>query len=266
MSVIISSDLVLSPDPGTEPLNFARIGYKKISGVITASTTDVGFNASNPDNEMTYSYWKPTTMPATWEIDTTSASDVNYMAIAAHTCGTDQASVKAEYWSGSVWVEIDEVLPADDAPLMFLFNTETRTKYRFTFTGSTAPRIGVIYMGVTLDMQRGIVGGEPLVTLNRQTAVRPIKSEGGQWLGRSIIRKGSTSSYEWQALDPDWYRANFDPFVEHARTKPFFLAWNPEDYSTEIGYLWTSQDINPSLMGVRDYMSVGFTVEGLGND
>lgn len=266
MAIIISSDLVLAAGVTEEPLNHARIGYKKISGTITASTTEVGASASAPDNEMTYSFWQPTTMPATWEIDTTGGTDVNYMAIAAHTCGTDQASVKAEYWNGSAWIEINEVLPGNDAPLVFMFDKVTQTKYRFTFTGSTAPRIGVIYMGMTLDMQRGLSSGEPLITLNRRTVKRPTMSEGGQFLGTSIIRKGSMASYGWVAIEPDWYITNFDPFVDHARTKPFFMMWNPQDYPNQVGYVWTDQDINPSLMGVRDYMSVSFAAEGLGND
>jgi hypothetical protein len=266
MAVIISSDLVLTPDVGTEPLTHARIGYKKITGTITASTTDVGFSAESPDNEMTYSFWKPTSMPATWEIDTTTAADVNYMAIAAHTCGTDQSSVKAEYWDGAVWQEINEVLPPNDAPLVFLFNTKTRTKYRFTFTGSTAPRIGVVYMGQTMDMTRGLTGGRPLITLQRKTISRPVSSEGGQWLGRSVVRKGATATYNWTALEHDWYVSDFDPFVEHSESKPFFVIWNPQDYPTEVGYVWTTQNIDPSLMGVRDFMQVSMNCEGLGYD
>jgi hypothetical protein len=268
MSVIISTDLILTPGPATEPLGHARIGYKKITGTIAASTFEAGFPASDADNEMTYNHWKPTAMPATWEIDAGSSVDANYIGIAAHTCGTDQTTVIAEYWDGAAWQTISSTLPAlnDDSPIMFIFNTLTRTKYRVRLTGSTTPRIGVIYMGVTLDMMRGIYGGHSPITLSRMTETRPVKSEGGQFLGRSIIRKGSFGSWSWNHLTPGWYRLNFDPFVEHARIKPFFIAWRPGSYPNEIGYCWTNDDIKPSNMGLVDLMEVSFSAEGLAVD
>lgn len=266
MAIIISTDLILT-SPSVSLAN-ARIGYKKITGTIAASTFEAGFPASDADNELTYNHWKPTAMPATWEIDAGGSVDANYIGIAAHTCGTDQATVIAEYWDGAAWQTINSTLPAlnDDSPIMFIFSDLTRTKYRIRLTGATEPRIGVIYMGVTLDMQRGLSGGNPDPSLNRKTVISPNVSEGGQFLGRSIIRSGSRAGWSWTALEPVWYVANFDPFVEHARTKPFFIAWRPIDYPDAIGYMWTQNDINPTNMGVRDFLAVSFNAEGLGVD
>lgn len=265
MAVVISSALVAS---ATVPIANARIGYRKITGTITASTAASGFAASNADNEMTYSFWKPTAMPATWEIDAGTAVDVDYFGIAAHTCGTDQATVYVEYWDGTAWVEIDNTLPGDDSPLMFLLTGKFASKYRVRVTGTTAPRIGVIYIGETLAMQRPIADSHSPINLSRKTVTSTNLSENGQWLGRSIIRKGSATNYQWKNLTSTWYRANFDPFVEHARTKPFFLAWHPEEYPSDVGYLWLppGQDIQPSYQGQRDFISVGFPALGYGND
>ena len=87
--------------------------------------------------------------------------------------------------------------------------------------------------------------------------------EGGQWLGRSIIRKGVTTSYQWRHLKAAWYRQYFDPFVKSARTTPFFIAWRPETYPNEVAYAWAKSDIRPSNMGIRDFMEVTLSVEGL---
>lgn len=264
MAVVISDSITLSAL--TQPLTHARIGYQKISGTITASTAASGFAASNADNELTYSFWKPTALPATWEIDIGSAETVNYFGIAAHTLGTDQAEIFAEYWDGSSWTEIDSVLPGDDRPIMFIFDDKFASKYRVRVIGSTSPRIGVIYIGESLAMQRAIYGGHSPLNLSRNTVVRPTISERGQWLGRSIIRTGSSTSWDWRNLTALWYRANFDPFVEHARTKPWFIAWRPATFSEEVGYCWTRNDIQPSNQGVRDLMDVSLTAEGLGID
>jgi hypothetical protein len=92
--------------------------------------------------------------------------------------------------------------------------------------------------------------------------IRPNKSERGQWLGRSIIRGGSAGSWSWRHLKADWYRTYFDPFVESARTQPFFIAWRPETYPV-AAYCWTEGDITPSNMGVKDFMQVTLEAEGL---
>ena len=264
MSVTISPSLYITA-PAVS-LSNARIGWKKLTGTITASSSAGGFPASDADHEMTYNAWKPVTLPATWELDCTTSKSANYIGLAAHTLGDSATTVYAEYWSGSAWVEIDSQLPGDNSPIMFLFETELRTKYRIRLTGATVPKIGVIYIGETLDMQRGLSGGNPHITLSRVTRITNSSSETGQFLGRTTIPMGSTAAWSWSALEPDWYRANFDPFVVHARSKPYFIAWRPLEYPTEIGYCWTAEDIRPTNMGVRDYLSVSLNGEGLGVD
>jgi len=266
MAVVISNNLVLLDRFTGEPLNHARIGYAKIAGTITASSSAPGYPASDADYEMTYNYWKPQTMPANWEVNPGGNTACTYMAIAAHTFGTDGTTVSAQFWNGTQWVTLASSSPlaGDDSPIMFIFSELAATKYRIYISGSTSPRVGVIYIGKTLDMQRAIYGGNSPITLSRETVTRPTISERGQWLGRSIIRAGSTGSWSWQNLKAAWYRANFDPFVEHARTKPFFIAWRPETFPDEIAYCWTDSDISPTNQGVADFMSVTLNAKGLG--
>lgn len=267
MAVVLSPALVTNPALTDQPLFYPRIGWQKITGTISASSASAGYPAANADDPLTYNYWKPTALTATWEIDASQPTEANYIGIAAHTCGTDQATVTAQYWDGSAWQTLASSLPAsgDDSPIMFLFGQQNATKYRISLSGSTAPRIGVIYVGKTLDMPRGLAGGQPLITMQRKTTIQPNVSESGQFIGRSITRGGSTATYNFEGLNPDWYRSDFDPFVESARTDPFFIAWNPVSYTNEIGYVWTNQDIRPSFQGSL-YLQVGFSVEGLGVD
>jgi hypothetical protein len=93
MAVVISSSFALSETVVT-PLTHARIGYSKVTGTITASSEDSGFPASAANNEMTYSWWKPAAMNAYWQIDLSTAEDVNYFGISAHTLGSDGVEVR----------------------------------------------------------------------------------------------------------------------------------------------------------------------------
>lgn len=297
MPVIVSPALAAA-ESFAFPLTHARIGYQTFvpDSTITASTEAAGFPASAVALSMTYEKWKPTALPATIEFVLPADSDSDYVGIAAHTLGSAGCTVAVEYaysltegetaffqshneldggpslsmdFAAQEYELLEEsytaaetIAPSDDSAIMVLVKETMARYWRLTITGSTIPEIGVVYIGKVLAMQRMIYGGHSPGTLSRQTDIRPTRSEGGQFLGRSIIRQGLATSFQWENLKAQWYRDNFDPFVEAARTAPFFIAWRPEDFPREVIYCWTSSDISPSNQGVKDFMSVGFSAQG----
>ena len=264
MSVVFSPSLVMSPvDPDAPDLTHARIGYAKLSGAITASTSSGGFPASAADNALTYSFWKPLTLPATWEMDYGEDALIDYVGIAAHEFGDNGNTVTLQAWDGASWVPIASASPIDSSPIMFIFDEIFVSKIRLSISGGTAPRVGVIYTGTSLVMERAIYEGHSPITLASVTNYTTNISESGQWLGRSIKSQGMATSYQWSNLTAAWYREYFQPFVASVKTQPFFIAWRPETFPDEIGYCWTKQDIKPSNAGGRDLMSVTLNAEGL---
>ena len=264
MAIVISSDLVLNQELIEFPLTHARIGYRRISGSVGASSETAGSPASAANNPLTYTFWQPASVTATWEIDAGSPQSVDYLGIAAHTIADNNNSVAAQYWNGSTWVTLLDTNPGDNRPIMLLFEGVTAQRFRVLITGGTPPRIGVIWFGLSLAMERPIYGGHSPINLARQTVTKNNVSERGQWLGRSIVRSGSAASFQWQNLTADWYRANFDPLVKHLRTEPAFIAWRPLSFPSETAYIWTNEDIAPSNTGTRNLMSVSLNAEGLG--
>lgn len=272
MAVVFSDALVLQIDTTPELSGkFARIAWDKEEPLTTQASSEVfpAYRKESANNELTYSAWKPLTGDDEfWGVIFQEAKTINYCGIAAHTLADVGASVKVQYFDEG-WIDIAgaEVLPTDNRPILFLFEDILDSSFRILISGGNeAPRIGVIQFGRTLTMQRGIYGGHTPITLSRDTVVRPNVSEAGQWLGRSIVRAGSSTEFSWQHLTAPWYRQNFEPFVEHARTKPFFIAWRPSQYPDEVGYVWTEQDIKPSNMGIINFMDVSMTVRGLAVD
>jgi hypothetical protein len=128
------------------------------------------------------------------------------------------------------------------------------------------PTIGVINIGKVLEMQRACFAGINPIEFTRRTVIRPNVSENGQWLGRSIIRQGNETSVTFRHLTFDWYKANFDAFVKAARQYPFFFAWRPDAYPDSVGYVWTDRDIVPTTMGIRKFLEVSISMEGVGFD
>jgi hypothetical protein len=230
-------------------------------GTVTASSAVAGFPASAAANPLTYEFWRPETVPATWAVDAGAAVTCNYIGIAAHTL--QGAEVEIEYsLDNSTWEKIGSNGPTNNAPIMFLFAPITARYWRIVVKNQVSS-IGVVYIGQTLDMQRPCFAGLSPINFTRETVIRPNRSESGQWVGRSIVRQGSSMSVSFRHLEYDWYKNNFDPFVEEAREYPFFFAWRPDDYPETVGYVWTAQDITPSTMGIRNLLEVGFEMQGL---
>lgn len=254
----------------TYPLNHARIGYQNFvpGATLTPSTEGVGFEADSIQNQLTYEYWRPTAMPADVVIDMGSAQTFNYVGMAAHTLGSDSVSVAASYSADNItYTSIDATAaPSNDGAIMLLFTPISARYIKLAFTGASVFSLGVVYVGATLDMYRPFYAGHTPDSMGRRTVVKPTKSVGGQWLGRSIIRQGFTNSYAWKNIPVDWYRTNVDPFAVSAQKYPFFIAWNIAEEPEDALYAWVSKDIMPSLSGTRDLVEFGFDVEGLGDE
>ena len=192
-----------------------------------------------------------------------SAKTVDYFGLVGDMNGATVALQSST--DNSTWTTQQTQSGLTDRINMFLFLPVSARYWRLLITVAI-PSIAVVYIGQALDMQRMIYQGHTPLTLSRTTELSNNISEGGQYLGRSIIRKGAKTGFGWQHLKADWYRANFDPFVKAARTAPFFIAWRPSQYPSEMGFVWVDGDIAPSNSGPRDFMAVDMNVMGLINE
>lgn len=262
--IYISDALVLSPSSGEPPLTHARIGYQNITygKTPTASSAASGYPAIAATYPTTYEYWRPTAVPATWTIDNTSPVECDYMGVVGDIVG---CNVKVQSSAdGVTWTTRMEAVAAYRVA-MLLFPSVTARYWRAVFDG-VVPRVAVIYIGKALAMQRAIYQGHSPLNLSRTVELTNNISEGGQYIGRSVVRTGVQTTAEWAHLKADWYREDFDPFVKAAETKPFFFAWRPQTFPKEVGYMWTTGDIAPVNSGPRDFMSVSLPMTGIGVD
>lgn len=265
MSIVFTYDYKSAP--GQMPMNHARIGYDSHieAATVAASTETAGFEADATQNALTYDKWKPTAMPATLTYDLGSALPFSYIGIAAHTLGTETATVVAEYSTDDIsYTSLNvDVSPSSDRAIMLLFTEVTAQYVRLTISGATVPVVGVVYCGQVLSMYRPFYAGHTPAVLNRKTVIKPNKSVNGTWLGRSVIRGGLMADYSWRHIPIEWYETNIEPLSQHAIEKPFFVAWNPDGFPDHVIYSWTSDSIMPTLMGIRDLCEFNFSAEGI---
>lgn len=268
MSIIVVSPSLVEMGTGCwhSSLRHSRIGWQTLTrdAVVTASSEAESWPASALSNVMTYERWKPAAVPAWVQFDAGRAVEVDYLGIASHALGSAGATFSLQRSSdGATWSDVVTAEPADDSAMMVLFEPVSARYWRLNVTGAVAS-VGILYLGKVLETYRPVSPGHSPGSLSRMTEIMPNVSTGGQFLGRSVIRQGYETSYEWEHLPAQWYRDYFDPFAKSAIKYPFFIAWNPLRRPAEVLYAWVPKDdIQPENMGVRDWMRVRFKVEAI---
>lgn len=234
---IISNPISLN-DPGG-----ALIGFNNL---LIASTTN---DAKKALTVNTYERWEPSGGAVTVKFQMSIAAEVDYIALAGHNLSGETFILQTAETIGGAVIDVESISPLDNKALMVTFETRTIQEVIFTGTLSAAKEIAVVFAGKALQMQRQVYGGHSPQALSQQTEYQSSMSESGQFLGVNIIRKGTRTSFSWQFISPDWYRENFQPFVESVKTKPFFIMWRPDRYSDEVTYSKISENIRPINMG-----------------
>lgn len=278
MSVVISNSLTLTPivsGGGIVNGNNPVIGYRNLvtAANISSTTQDPDFPVANLANPSTSLKWVGDASPPTDEyitIAVNTVEEIDYVGIARHNFGTAQITVSVQGLVDAealpeVWDEIvQETIPANDQPLILRFTPAAYASIRIRLQpGSAAPTAAVVYIGKLLVLQRRIFVGHTPINYGRSSKVVNAKSENGSFLGRIVLNEAVTTSVALQNLTPDWYRANFDPFVTAAREKPFFWAWRPQDYPAECGFAWLTNDPTPTNQRPNGMMQVSFEMGGI---
>jgi len=249
--------LTLNPVVEINP-NGALIGYNNL---LTASTTSDAEKALVPN---TWERWRPSSGAITVKFQMAAAAEVDYIAIAAHALSGETFLLQTAPTVGGAVTDVDSFSPLTNAAILSRFETRTIQEVIFTGTLIAANEIGAIFAGKLLQMERSIYGGHSPMSLSQKNTFQSSKSDSGQFLGRNVTRKGAKGSFSWKNIDPDWYRDFFQPFVEVATIKPFFIVWQALGaYSSEVSFVQTDGDIMPSNMGSgHSMMQVSMTVTG----
>ena len=270
MSIIFSDSLVASVSDPEIDLNSPIFGYQSFvtAAGVASSNAATGYPITNVANISTASFWKASATTLQYiTVTINPAQTVDYVGVARHNFATAgvAVSVETQVGSGDPWVQvIAPSIPANNNALIFQFTSQSAFGVRLKLAASTsAPEIAVIFVGkLLISTQRIYVGHSP-ITLNRRVEVVTGMSESGNYLGRIDTGSSLTTSVSLTNLKPDWYRANFDPFVVAAQDSPFFFGWRPYSYPNEVGFAWLTNNPNPSNMMSNGMMQVSLDMSGV---
>lgn len=263
-------------------LKNTHIGYENLITSVTASSSAAGFGASALLNGFTYDFWRSGSATATLTLNLGGSRAVDYIGLAKHNLAGRELKLSSST-DGVTYSDLLTLSLTDNGAAMVLFDEVTASHIRVDI-GQTSestiyadftnqqyliddntdnnPQISVLNIGKSLEMQRMIFGGHSPSKLNTNAELRPNTSEGGAWLGRSVIRSGVMTEYSFSNLTGAWYRSKFDPFAKHAINDAFFIAWRPLGYASECQYAWTDKPISPNNTGPKDWLGVSFNVVG----
>lgn len=264
----------LSAPPGSPEHVDGRavIGYDSIfrlaDAVIVGDYVE-GYPPENALDDLTFDYW--VTEQGTNDQYLTASFDeaveADYLGVAAHDLHSQDAVVDLQRWDPDVadFVSVlnnEGFVPTSDSPILITFERAASTIWRFKVSGSSSCRIGILFVGVALPLQRFVRVGHVPGTDNEDLTFINNESEGGQSLGRSLVRKANVAELQLAWLTPAWTRAHWRPFKVHARKLPFFFAWDTRDFPREVIFGFGDSIPKPALMNPL-YESVTIRMRGL---
>lgn len=271
--IVISNSLTLVETPDINSNN-PVIGWRNVItlGGLTADSADPNFPVTNLANSSTALLWKSLVTDEQYIVATINEIDpIDYVAIARHNFGTANIAVSIE---GAATVDSDgefeweeltqDVIPADDAPIIFRFTPQSLIAVRVKMAeGDAAPYAAVMYAGRLLIVQRRVYVGHTPLSHGVVTKAITSRSESGQFLGRVVVSEAAESSVALKNLTPSWYRATMTPFVKAAQETPFFFAWRPGTYPLEVGYAWLTNDPQMTNQMPNGMVQVDLSMSGI---
>lgn len=284
--IVISDELVLAaPAQTTSPGGVTLladnpwVGWHNIvvpSNVQVDADSEINYPLINIANPSTYLFWQSAedvdSQPVQYiTITPSDTSELNYIGIAGHNYGSDGIGVVIEGAtdidsSGDPdYIELtNEVMPADDSPMMFRFTKQSYLSLRIRLTlTDAAPRAAVVYCGELLVLERRLYVGHRIINYNDTTNIVTGRSEMGQFLGRLVLGEFKSTQIELQNITPQFYRQGVEPWRQSMKTRPIFFAWRPSSYPFEVGYCWAMNDMQVSNSKANGFMQASISLQGI---
>jgi hypothetical protein len=270
--IVISNSLSLSPT-AENPLNTPVFGWESLvtTGNIAATSAASGFPATNVANHSTNLRWRadPGSPPADQYLTITVSEidPIDYLAVAVHNFGTGNIPVSVEGSTGGSpeWFDLNAPrMLANDEPVIFRFTPQSLSGIRLRMQpGDADPFAAVLYVGKLLVSPRGTHQDHTPINLGKSVTAPIGVSEAGHFLGRIIISESRATTFALRQLTDAFYRTSMQPMVDAMKDTPVFFAWKPTEFPDDMGFVFVTNDPQPSRSFDTRTMSVEFQMMGV---
>jgi hypothetical protein len=241
--------------------------FLRSNATVSSSTADSGYPETNATSWLiTGGGWRVT--PATGgttiylNLVLAAAESLNSYGIYKHNLGTLGATVKLQYSSdGITYSDLtgSEKIVAEDKAIFFIGPNQTAVYWRLHITGVAAGatmRIGQAFISNSLRMFSPPEPGftPPELALNSKYISN--RADGGDFLGRSLVRRGSKMEFTNSIVSKDWVRSNWKDVMRAIEKTPFYYAWDSSNYPDEVAYCYIDKKISIPKYVNSGYMSL----------
>lgn len=239
--------------------------FLRSGAVVVESAADVGFPGSNATRWPTYGGgWQTSVVAdATLTITLPIAESANSYAIYKHNLGTLGLTVKLQYSSdGSAWTDMvgSEKMPGDDKAIFFIGTAISQKYWRLHIAGLAATEtliIGHAFISNSLQMWQAPGSGWTPPNFAKNDDLISSRSDGGEFLGRSLIRKGNKTSFRLVSVNEDWVRTNWEDVMDAVQEHPFYYAWDSSAHPDEVAYCYTESRVEIPKYESSKFFSLG---------
>lgn len=233
MSVISFESIVSAPSVKTP-----RIGYANLfrDGTVTVSSEDADHPRELAFDGFTYDGFRTTGGATEWIRTQVASQNADYMAVGAHTLEgctlTPQRSA-----DGSAWTNLEDPFVAQsNRPIVWEWTSVAAAYWRLLIENAPdVVSIGAIHVGLKLTLPRGFQNGWAPPSLNEAVEFSNSMSEGGQILGRNVIRRGVAVQAQTQHMLYTFARDDWMDFADVAERYAVFF-WRVMEGDAEILY------------------------------
>ena len=233
---------------------------------LTASSTNSGSHVRNAVDWRTNTSWQCSTAGNQYlTIDREAVAFADAFAVARHNikAATVDGVVTLQYFDGNSWTTASTVnVTEDDQTFLKMFAGVNADQWRLRFnvkSGQTLS-IAVAMLGRVINLPFGMPVGFVPPRHNPQIEYVNNKTEGGAFVGRSIVRKGYQTDLKQPRVKTIWLRSDGEKFKAHAETKPFIFSWSHTKYPQDAVYCWAI-DIGANDTQDRKYQSFSMKLE-----
>lgn len=243
------------------------IGYDSLflrsDVVFSASSEDSGFPGENAASWLTYSGgWRSSVAGDQSLVASFAQTEAaNSYGLFKHNLGDIGGTVKLqESDDGVTWTDVTgtEKTPTDNRTIFIVFDSQTHPYWRLLFTIPTGETliVGQAFVGPAMQLFGGPETGFTPPNLAYNDDFINSRADGGDFLGRSLIRKGAKTGFSISAVAQAWVRSDWEPFLDVAQLQPFYFTWDSVNYNTEVAYCYTETNVAKPTYQSAAHMNV----------
>lgn len=214
-----------------------------IEGITPTADAEVtGFEGVNVNNWLLYNSWKPgVTGAPDLVFDLGSAKSVDTICVYGHNLFTEGCDLRLRYSVDDIayFDAVSQFTVPDDGVIFKQFSTQSKRYWELRIANCTVDAlISVVAFGTATVLPSDMYDGFRPPLRGKVKNINSV-SVNGAFLGRSIQPIPLDIVITQKNASQAFVRGDWDTFLAHAQSLPFFFSWDENNYPDETVYAWS---------------------------